>query len=531
MRQGRDDSGGHVLVQLTSSAVEGIDAYSVHVEVDLALGLPCIHMVGLPESTVREGKERVAAAIVNSGYAIPPRRITINLAPADVRKEGSAFDLPIALGLLAGAGAFPVEALAGLCTVGELGLDGSLRPVRGTLSVALHCRARGVRQLIVPAANASEAAAVGGLDVRSAGTLREMVLHLAGEGLLERARVGRAADARCGYAVLPDMTDVRGHEHARRALEVAAAGAHNLLLVGPPGSGKSMLARRIPGILPPLEEEEAMEVTRIHSVAGRLRPGDSLVRSRPFRAPHHTISDVGMVGGGGRPRPGEVSLAHGGVLFLDELPEFRRSCLEALRQPLEDGEVHVVRARQAIRYPARLMLAAAMNPCPCGHEGDPGRACVCSPGQVERYRGRISGPLLDRIDLHVEVPALGPDKLVGRGEGEASIVIRERVEEARRRQLRRFGQRPGVFANAHLSAAETRQFCPVEAMGEALLREAIGRLGLSARGYHRVLKLARTLADLAGTDRIGVAEIAEAIQYRSLDRSAASSQLPMERTR
>jgi len=512
------NTGGAMLAQVMSGAVLGVDAYTVRVEVDLARGLPSMSVVGLPQGAVREGRERVTAALGNSGYSLPPRRITVNLAPADVRKDGSAFDLPIALGLLAGSGVVPVGRLAGYCFAGELGLDGELRPVRGVLPLALHCRREGVRALVVPAPNAGEASLVDGLDVRGARTLAEVVSHLRGESEIARAEPGPLDLGGRPDETGADFADVRGQAHAKRALEIAAAGAHNVLLVGPPGSGKSMLARRLPGILPPLTLEEALEVTKIHSVAGRLRPGRPLVTRRPFRAPHHSISDAGLVGGGNVPRPGEASLAHHGVLFLDELPEFRRSVLEALRQPLEDAVIQLGRARLAVTYPSRFMLVGAMNPCPCGYHGDGEAKCTCHPGQVARYLARLSGPLLDRIDLHVEVPALGPRELQDPEPGEPSRRIRERVVEARERQLARFRGEAGVFANAHMRPRDLRRHCRVDAAGEELLRAAISRLGLSARAYVRVLRLARTIADLEGCDRIAAAHVAEAIQYRSLDR-------------
>ena len=504
-----------MLATILSGAVLGVDAYPVRVEVDLARGLPTMSVVGLPQGAVREGRERVSAALINSGYDVPPKRITINLAPADVPKTGSAFDLPIALGILTAAGRLPGWPVEQVCCIGELGLDGSLRPVHGALSVALGCRDRGVPELILPKANVAEAAVVEGLTVLGATSLRQVAAHLDGsEPIPRREAPGAAGTATADH---PDFADVRGQQTARRALEIAAAGGHNVLMVGSPGSGKSMMARRLPSILPPLSRDEALEVTRIHSVAGRLGAGAGLLRSRPFRAPHHGISDAGLIGGGAIPRPGEVSLAHHGVLFLDELPEFNRSALEALRQPLEGGVIHIGRARMSVRLPARFMLVGAMNPCPCGHHGDGTDRCKCTVGAVQRYRARVSGPLLDRVDLHVVVSRVPSSALAQRRASESSAAIRSRVTEARSRQLRRLVGR-GVYCNAQLSPAQTRDLCQLDEAGEALLEAAIRRLHLSGRGYHRILRIARTIADLDATEALDPQHVAEAIQYRTLDR-------------
>ena len=507
-----------MLTQILSAAVHGVEAFLVRVEVNLSPGLPSFQVVGLAESAVREGRERVAAALQNARRAVPLRKVTVNLAPADVRKEGSAFDLPIALGLLAASGDVEPSGLEGCAFLGELGLSGELRPVRGALAVAAACRSAGIRTLVLPCENALEAASVGGLRVLGAESLETVLAHLNGGPQLDAVAVDAEALLRERPVGLPDLVEVRGQEHVKRALQVAAAGAHNLLMLGPPGSGKTMLARRLPGILPPLTLDEALELTRVHSVAGRLAPGVGLLSTRPFRAPHHTVSDAGLVGGGQPARPGEVSLAHHGVLFLDELPEFRRHVLEALRQPLEDGFVTVSRVHSSVRYPARFMLVAAMNPCPCGFHGDGSGRCTCEPAAVARYRGRVSGPLLDRIDLHVSVPPVPFRELDGEQAGEGSPAVLERVLRAREVQRRRLRGEEGVHANGQMGPAQIRRYCRATPEVARLLQQALDRLGLSARTYHRILKVSRTLADLAGSDVIRTEHAAEAIQYRALDR-------------
>lgn len=502
-----------MLARILTGAVLGVDAYLVRVEVDVASGLPSFSTVGLAHGAVREGRERVTAALQNAGFQLPPKRITVNLAPADVRKEGSAFDLPIALGVLAASAQVPAtQRLERFAFLGELGLDGELRPVPGAIAIALAARDAGFEGLVLPVASLGEAAVVEGLDVRGAASLAEVAAFVAGAKPLIRGAGG--AETRGAPRYDCDMSDVRGQEHAKRALEVAAAGAHNLLMVGPPGSGKTMLARRLPTILPPPSLEESLEVTKIHSVSGLVPPGEGIVLARPFRAPHHTISDAGLIGGGSAPRPGEVSLSHHGVLFLDELPEFRRNVLEALRQPLEDGHVTVSRSALSLTFPARFMLAAAMNPCPCGHEGDEGHPCVCSAQAVQRYAARISGPLLDRIDLHVETAAVGYSDLAGGGTGDSSATVRARVVEARERQTKRLAGRGGVHANAHMRPRDLRELCRLDDAAEALLGTIASRLRLSARSYHRVLKVARTIADLGAAETISAVHLAEAAQYR-----------------